>query len=186
MAVTGQEAAEAIKEGKALANQLAAAQKLQGQELEQEVAVLKQTVDPSNIPAALKASLRDQLAGLQKKVLEGQKKASAANKQRATQVGISHILMTYLVRLALCISILLIDHMCMQGLSHALSGLRSALISLSSAKRFCGSFCESAASVAYTGSSHRCCCQNTSRQRPPVSGYCINTCALSLIQRRVK
>ena len=86
MAVTGQEAAEAIKEGEALANQLAAAQKLQGQALEQEVAALKQIVDPSNIPAALKASLRDQLAGLQKQVLEGQKKASAANKQRATQV----------------------------------------------------------------------------------------------------
>ena len=45
-----------------------------------------QTLDPAPIPAALKASLRDQLAALQKKVLEGQKKASAANKQRATQV----------------------------------------------------------------------------------------------------
>ena len=45
-----------------------------------------QTLDPAPIPAALKTSLRDQLAGLQKKVLEGQKKASAANKQRATQV----------------------------------------------------------------------------------------------------
>ena len=42
VAVTGQEAAEAIKEGEALADQLAAAQKLQGQELEKEVAALKQ------------------------------------------------------------------------------------------------------------------------------------------------
>lgn len=42
VAVTGQEAAEAIREGETLANQLAAAQKLQGQELEKEVAALKQ------------------------------------------------------------------------------------------------------------------------------------------------
>lgn len=42
VAVTGQEAAEAINEGEALADQLAAAQKLQGQDLEKEVAALKQ------------------------------------------------------------------------------------------------------------------------------------------------
>lgn len=48
--------------------------------------LVMQTLDPALIPAAKKASLRDQLAALQKKVLEGQKKASAANKQRATQV----------------------------------------------------------------------------------------------------
>ncbi len=42
MAVTGKEAAAAIKEGEGLANQLAAAQKLQGQQLETEVAALKQ------------------------------------------------------------------------------------------------------------------------------------------------
>ena len=42
VAVTGQEAAEAIKAGEALADQLAAAQKLQGQDLEKEVAALKQ------------------------------------------------------------------------------------------------------------------------------------------------
>ncbi|KAL3153432.1 hypothetical protein ABBQ38_011767 [Trebouxia sp. C0009 RCD-2024] len=89
VAVTGQEAAEAIKEGEALADQLAAAQKLQGQDLEKEVAALKQTVDPAPIPAAQKASLRDQLAALQKRVLEGQKKASAANKQRATQAAVA-------------------------------------------------------------------------------------------------
>ena len=40
--MTGQEAAEAIREGEGLANQLAAAQKLQGPELEKEVAALKQ------------------------------------------------------------------------------------------------------------------------------------------------
>lgn len=49
-----------------------------------------QTLDPAPIPAALKASLRDQLAALGKKVLEGQKKASATNKQRATQVCSLH------------------------------------------------------------------------------------------------
>ena len=48
-----------------------------------------QTVDPAPIPAAQKASLRDQLAALQKRVLEGQKKASAANKQRATQAAVA-------------------------------------------------------------------------------------------------
>ena len=48
-----------------------------------------QTVDPAPIPAAQKASLRDQLAALQKQVLEGQKKASAANKQRATQAAVA-------------------------------------------------------------------------------------------------
>lgn len=42
MAVTGEEAAAAIKEGEGLANQMAAAQKLQGQDLEKEVAALKQ------------------------------------------------------------------------------------------------------------------------------------------------
>ena len=42
MAVTGEEAAAAIREGEGLANQLAAAQKLQGQDLEREVAALKQ------------------------------------------------------------------------------------------------------------------------------------------------
>ena len=48
-----------------------------------------QTVDPAPIPAAQKSSLRDQLAALQKRVLEGQKKASAANKQRATQAAVA-------------------------------------------------------------------------------------------------
>ncbi|DBB11178.1 hypothetical protein WJX82_002672 [Trebouxia sp. C0006] len=89
VAVTGEEAAAAIKEGGGLANQLAAAQKLQGQQLETEVVALKQTIDPAPIPAAQKAALRDQLASLQKRVLEGQKKAAAANKQRATQAAVA-------------------------------------------------------------------------------------------------
>ena len=42
VAVTGDEAAAAIREGEALAYQMAAAQKLQGQDLEKEVAALKQ------------------------------------------------------------------------------------------------------------------------------------------------
>ena len=42
MAVTGEEAAAAIREGETLANQMAAAQKLQWQDLEKEVAALKQ------------------------------------------------------------------------------------------------------------------------------------------------
>lgn len=46
-------------------------------------------MDPAPIPAAQKAALRDQLAALQKRVLEGQKKASAANKQRATQAAVA-------------------------------------------------------------------------------------------------
>jgi alanyl-tRNA synthetase len=48
-----------------------------------------QTIDPAPIPAAQKAALRDQLASLQKRVLEGQKKAAAANKQRATQAAVA-------------------------------------------------------------------------------------------------
>ncbi len=48
-----------------------------------------QTIDPAPIPAAQKASLRDQLASLQKRVLEGQKKAAAANKQHATQTAVA-------------------------------------------------------------------------------------------------
>ncbi len=48
-----------------------------------------QTIDPAPIPAAQKATLRDQLASLQKRVLEGQKKAAAANKQRATQAAVA-------------------------------------------------------------------------------------------------
>lgn len=46
-------------------------------------------MDPAPIPAAQKAALRDQMAALQKRVLEGQKKASAANKQRATQAAVA-------------------------------------------------------------------------------------------------
>ena len=42
VAVTGEEAAAAIREGETLANQMAAAQELQGQDLEKEVAALKQ------------------------------------------------------------------------------------------------------------------------------------------------
>jgi len=42
VAITGEEAAAAIKEGETLANHLAAAQKLQGSDLEKEVAALKQ------------------------------------------------------------------------------------------------------------------------------------------------
>ena len=42
VALTGQEAVDAIKEGEAISNQLAAAQKLEGQQLEKEVAALKQ------------------------------------------------------------------------------------------------------------------------------------------------
>lgn len=89
VAVTGEEAAAAIREGETLANQMAAAQKLQGQDLEKEVAALKQVIDPSPIPAAQKAALRDQLAALQKRVLEGQKKAASANKQKATQAAVA-------------------------------------------------------------------------------------------------
>lgn len=48
-----------------------------------------QTIDPATISAAQKAALRDQLASLQKRVLEGQKKAAAANKQRATQAAVA-------------------------------------------------------------------------------------------------
>ena len=51
-------------------------------------AVLLQSIDKSALPAAAKAALRNRLAGLQKRVLDDQKAAAAANKAQATSAAV--------------------------------------------------------------------------------------------------
>ena len=50
--------------------------------------MLAQSIDKTALPAAAKAALRDRLAGLQKRVLEEQKAAAAANKAQATSAAV--------------------------------------------------------------------------------------------------
>ena len=47
-----------------------------------------QSIDKAALPAAAKAALRNRLAGLQKRVLEEQKAAAAANKAQATSAAV--------------------------------------------------------------------------------------------------
>lgn len=51
-------------------------------------AVLTQSIDKAALPAAAKAALRNRLAGLQRRVLEEQKAAAAANKAQATSAAV--------------------------------------------------------------------------------------------------
>ena len=47
-----------------------------------------QSIDKTALPAAAKAALRNRLAGLQKRVLDDQKAAAAANKTQATSAAV--------------------------------------------------------------------------------------------------
>ena len=51
-------------------------------------AMLAQSIDKAALPAAAKAALRNRLARLQKRVLEEQKAAAAANKAQATSAAV--------------------------------------------------------------------------------------------------
>jgi len=46
-----------------------------------------QSIDKTALPAAAKAALRNRLTGLQKRVLDDQKAAAAANKAQATSAA---------------------------------------------------------------------------------------------------
>ncbi|KAK9823998.1 hypothetical protein WJX72_006880 [[Myrmecia] bisecta] len=83
VAVTAGEAEAAIKTSDALFVKLEAAKKLSGEALEKEVSALKQVLEEAVIPAAAKASLRQQVGVLQKALLESAKKAGAANRETA-------------------------------------------------------------------------------------------------------
>ncbi len=50
--------------------------------------VLAQSIDKTALPAAAKAALRNRLAGLQRRVLDEQKAAAAANKAQATSAAV--------------------------------------------------------------------------------------------------
>ncbi len=47
-----------------------------------------QSIDKTALPAAAKAALRNRLTGLQKRVLDDQKAAAAANKAQATSAAV--------------------------------------------------------------------------------------------------
>ena len=50
--------------------------------------VLAQSIDKTALPAAAKAALRNRLASLQRRVLDEQKAAAAANKAQATSAAV--------------------------------------------------------------------------------------------------
>mmetsp|Transcript_36663 Transcript_36663/g.81584 ORF Transcript_36663/g.81584 Transcript_36663/m.81584 type:complete len:1184 (-) Transcript_36663:438-3989(-) len=83
VAYTGEEAEKAIAEGQRLAAEVAAAKALPDAQLEKAVATIKPVVDTAVISAFTKAQLRDELAALQKRVLEAAKAAASANKTAA-------------------------------------------------------------------------------------------------------
>ncbi|KAK9823718.1 hypothetical protein WJX72_004867 [[Myrmecia] bisecta] len=83
VAATAGEAEAAIKTSDAVFVKLEAAKKLSGEALEKEVSALKQVLEEAVIPAAAKASLREQVGVLQKALLESAKKAGAANRKKA-------------------------------------------------------------------------------------------------------
>jgi alanyl-tRNA synthetase len=89
IAFTGADAARAIAEGQRLAAEVAAAGALPPAELERFVTAAKQAIDSAVIPAAAKAALRDELAGLGKRVAEAAKAAAAENKRLAASAAVA-------------------------------------------------------------------------------------------------
>lgn len=83
VAVTKEEALEAIQLGEKLRGRTADARQLSPEKLEREVAALKKVVDDSVVPAAVKAELRTDIAALVKALQAAQKNAAAGNKAKA-------------------------------------------------------------------------------------------------------
>ncbi|PRW58002.1 alanine--tRNA ligase isoform A [Chlorella sorokiniana] len=88
VAVTGEEAQAAIALADQLAAQVEAAGKLPIEELSSEVKALTQTVSSATIPAVRKAALQDALTALVRRVLDHEKKAAAANKEKAVAAAV--------------------------------------------------------------------------------------------------
>lgn len=88
VAVTGEEAEAAIALADQLAGQVAAAGKLPLADMQAEVKALTQAVSGAVIPTVRKAALSDSLQGLTRQILEEQKKAGAANKERAVGAAV--------------------------------------------------------------------------------------------------
>ncbi|KAI8469604.1 MAG: tRNA synthetases class II (A)-domain-containing protein [Monoraphidium minutum] len=91
VAYTSADARAAIAEGEALAGEVAAAGLLPdgSPEFERRVNELKGLVDTAVIPAAAKASIRDAIAALARRVLDAQRAAAAAAKERATEEALA-------------------------------------------------------------------------------------------------
>lgn len=86
-AFTADKANATIQEAHALSERIAAASKLDGVQLEREVALLKSSVDLAVIPAVRKAEFRGQLAGLQERIRKAQKAAAESNAQAALKLA---------------------------------------------------------------------------------------------------
>ncbi|KAL4446750.1 hypothetical protein ABPG77_007994 [Micractinium sp. CCAP 211/92] len=89
VAVTGEEAEAAIKLADELAAQVEAAGKLPLAEMQSEVKALTQTVSGAVIPTVRKAALTEALQALTRKILDEQKKAAAANKEKAVAAAVA-------------------------------------------------------------------------------------------------
>lgn len=89
VAVTGADAEAAIAAAAELDARVAAARARPPAEVSAEATALKIAVDESVIPAPRKAALRAEVQALIKAVMEEQKKASAANKERAVAAAVS-------------------------------------------------------------------------------------------------
>uniref|UniRef100_A0A383VXA1 Alanine--tRNA ligase n=1 Tax=Tetradesmus obliquus TaxID=3088 RepID=A0A383VXA1_TETOB len=89
VAVTAADAAAAIAEGEALAQQVEEAAALPDAELEKALIPLKGAVDTAVCPAAAKAAIRDRITALTKRCLEAAKAAAAANKEAAAAAAMA-------------------------------------------------------------------------------------------------
>ncbi|GLC41498.1 hypothetical protein PLESTB_001005000 [Pleodorina starrii] len=89
VAVTRGDAVRAIEAAAALKAELAGIAALPDEQLEKACKAFKETVDAAVIPAVDKASLRDELAVLGRRVVEFQKAAAAANKALAAERAVA-------------------------------------------------------------------------------------------------
>lgn len=88
VAVTGTEATSAIAMADELAARVAAAKAKPPAEISGEATELKIAIDKAPIPAVRKAELRAEVQGLIKAVMEEQKKAAAANREKAVKAAV--------------------------------------------------------------------------------------------------
>ena len=88
VAVTGEEAEAAIALGEELAGKVAAAASLAPADMAAEVKLLTNAVSGAVIPTVRKAAIQESLAALTRAVLDEQKKAAAANKERAVAAAV--------------------------------------------------------------------------------------------------
>ncbi|KAG2485170.1 hypothetical protein HYH03_016060 [Edaphochlamys debaryana] len=89
VAVTRGEAAKAIAEAARLRSELARITALPDAELEKATKAFKEVIDAAVIPAPDKAAIREELAGLGRRLLDFQKAAAAANKALAVEKAVA-------------------------------------------------------------------------------------------------